>query len=80
LPGGPSLLSLLHVGRACVAQGGLIFYADLLGADYIVRRLRAFAGMVGPKHAGFFEPCAYLADAARTGSKLEAGVPASSKL
>lgn len=64
---------------ACV-QGGLIFWADLLGAEYVARRLREFATLVGPQQAGFFEPCAYLDNAARSGTKLEAGVSSKSKL
>lgn len=61
-------------------QGGLIFWADLVGAKRIAARLEAFAAMVPGQHAGFFKPCAYLADAAKDGRKLSAGVPAPAKL
>ena len=35
---------------------------------------------VPPKFAGFFTPCDYLVSAAQAGRKLEAGVPATSKM
>ncbi|GAX81453.1 hypothetical protein CEUSTIGMA_g8882.t1 [Chlamydomonas eustigma] len=54
-------------------KGGLIFWADLVGAAYIVKKLEAFASMVGPKAADFFTPCDYLLSAARSGRKLEEG-------
>ncbi len=61
-------------------KGGLIFWADLVGAAYIDKRLKEFAVMVGPGLAGFFKPCDYLAQCAASGRKLEAGVPAASRL
>ena len=63
------------------ARGGLIFWADLVGAAYIVRRLNEWSNQfesVGL--SGFFKPCAYLEKAAREGIKLEAGIGGSSKL
>ncbi len=61
-------------------QGGLIFWADLVGAPRIVARLRHFASLVGPRHAGFFAPCDYLVAAAEAGRKLGAGPGAAAKL
>ncbi|KAG2485502.1 hypothetical protein HYH03_015775 [Edaphochlamys debaryana] len=61
-------------------KGGLIFWADLVGAPRIVARLRQFAAMVPPQHRGFFEPCAYLEEAARTGRKLSAGPQQAARL
>ena len=62
-------------------RGGLIFWADLVGAEYINRKLEewatAFASM---GLSGFFAPCEYLKSAARRGTKLEAGVTTPSKL
>eukprot|EP00198_Chlamydomonas_reinhardtii_P010029 XP_001699366.1 predicted protein [Chlamydomonas reinhardtii] len=57
-------------------RGGLIFWADLVGAPRIVARLKQFAAM----HAGFFAPCDYLLQAAASGRKLSAGPPAAAKL
>lgn len=62
-------------------RGGLVFWADLVGAAHIVRRLNEWAAQF--KSAGlegFFKPCAYLEKAAREGTKLEAGVAAASKM
>ena len=59
-------------------RGGLIFWADLLGAEYITRRLEEWSSAFGSKGlAGFFSPCAYLKAAAASGTKLQAGVPTS---
>lgn len=62
-------------------RGGLIFWADLVGAGYITKRLNQWAAQfesVGL--AGFFRPCAYLEKAAREGTKLEAGINSPSRL
>eukprot|EP00890_Picochlorum_soloecismus_P004308 jgi/Picsp_1/4879/NSC_02244-R1_glyoxysomal fatty acid beta-oxidation multifunctional protein mfp-a len=59
-------------------RGGLIFWADLVGAEYIVRRLNEWASAVEPYNlSGFFKPCLYLESAAARGTKLEAGEPVS---
>lgn len=59
-------------------RGGLIFWADLIGAPRIVASLEALAAKFAPAGAGgFFTPCDYLRDAARAGRKLSAGVVAS---
>ncbi|GFR46239.1 hypothetical protein Agub_g7785 [Astrephomene gubernaculifera] len=71
--------SVMAMGFPAV-KGGLIFWADLVGAQRIVARLRQFAAMVGPTHAGFFKPCEYLVAAAESGRKLSAGPPAAAKL
>jgi hypothetical protein len=56
-------------------SGGLIFWADLVGADKIVAKLDALSAKFAPVGAGgFFEPCAYLRVAAESGRKLSAGV------
>ncbi len=73
------LVAALHPRRA-PPQGGLIFWADLVGAPRIVARLRHFASLVGPRHAGFFAPCDYLVAAAEAGRKLGAGPAAPAKL
>ncbi|GAB4814330.1 hypothetical protein N2152v2_001376 [Parachlorella kessleri] len=62
-------------------RGGIVFYGDLVGADYIHRRLSEWSRQfeaVGL--GGFFKPCAYLERAARSGIKLSAGSQAASKL
>ncbi|KAI3432440.1 hypothetical protein D9Q98_003993 [Chlorella vulgaris] len=62
-------------------RGGLIFWADLVGADYICKRLSGWAQQFsGSPLAGFFKPCAYLEASARQGTKLSAGKGAASKL
>jgi enoyl-CoA hydratase/3-hydroxyacyl-CoA dehydrogenase len=57
------------------ARGGLIFWADLVGADKIVKALDGWAKAL-PPHAGFFEPCTYLRECAAAGRKLGAGAGA----
>ncbi|KAG7669001.1 hypothetical protein Ndes2526B_g00718 [Nannochloris sp. 'desiccata'] len=62
-------------------RGGLIFWADLVGAKHIVQRLNAWSVQfesVGL--GGFFKPCAYLEKAAMQGTKLEAGIGGAAKM
>jgi enoyl-CoA hydratase/3-hydroxyacyl-CoA dehydrogenase len=55
-------------------RGGLIFWADLVGAQKICERLEELAAQFAPVGAdGFFAPCEYLRNAARSGRKLSAG-------
>jgi enoyl-CoA hydratase/3-hydroxyacyl-CoA dehydrogenase len=62
-------------------RGGLIFWADLVGAGYIVKRLQAWEKQFDAVGlGGFFKPCAYLERVAREGKKLEAGVDVPAKL
>lgn len=62
-------------------RGGLIFWADLVGAATICARLDALAAQFAPVGAGgFFAPCEYLRAAARSGRKLGAGVAPASKM
>lgn len=64
-------------------RGGLIFWADLVGAPKIVAKLDQLAAQFkGAGLSGFFEPCAYLRQAAASGRKLSAGptAAAASKL
>lgn len=62
-------------------RGGLIFWADLLGAAYINRRLEEWSKAFESKGlAGFFKPCQYLASAAESGTKLQAGARKPSKM
>jgi len=49
----------------------VIFWADLVGAQYIASRLTAWSKLYG----GFFTPCAYLLDRAAKGAKLVSGYP-----
>ncbi|GBF93062.1 hypothetical protein Rsub_05673 [Raphidocelis subcapitata] len=59
-------------------RGGLIFWADLVGAPRIVAALDALSDKFAPAGAGgFFKPCDYLRSAAAAGRKLSAGVVAS---
>jgi len=60
-------------------RGGLVHWGDAVGAKHVVSRLNEFAAMVGPQHAGFFKPCAYLEQCAQQGVELGVG-PASAKL
>ena len=59
----------------CAVQGGLIKWADLVGAKHVAARLEGWAKQFeGAGFAGFFKPCQYLARAAREGTALGAGV------
>lgn len=62
-------------------KGGLIFWADLVGAKYVADRLKDWAEKLRPYGLnGFFEPCHYLKRVAESGGKLGAGVASSSRL
>jgi enoyl-CoA hydratase/3-hydroxyacyl-CoA dehydrogenase len=62
-------------------RGGLIFWADLMGAEYIRGRLAAWAQQFAAAGLdGFFKPSAYLESCARSGAKLSAGKNAASKM
>ena len=62
-------------------RGGLIFWADLVGAAHIAAKLSALAAKFAPVGlSGFFEPCAYLKAAASSGRKLSAGVAPGSRM
>ncbi|KAG5573998.1 hypothetical protein H5410_063764 [Solanum commersonii] len=49
-------------------RGGIIFWADTLGSNYIYSRLDEWSRMYGD----FFKPCSYLAERASKGSPLSA--------
>lgn len=56
-------------------RGGLIKWADLIGAKHVASRLDSWAKQYSEAGiAGFFKPCKYLADAAASGSQLGAGI------
>eukprot|EP00882_Tetradesmus_deserticola_P029627 GHRQ01033205.1.p2 GENE.GHRQ01033205.1~~GHRQ01033205.1.p2 ORF type:complete len:102 (-),score=22.64 GHRQ01033205.1:348-653(-) len=60
--------------NAAVRRGGLIFWADLVGAQYIVSRLQQLSQQFAPAGlGGFFEPCGYLKAAAASGRRLSDG-------
>lgn len=62
-------------------RGGLIFWADLVGAAHIVRRLKEWANAFESAGlAGFFAPCEYLEEVAAHGRKLGAGNLTTSKM
>jgi enoyl-CoA hydratase/3-hydroxyacyl-CoA dehydrogenase len=62
-------------------RGGLIFWADLVGAAKICEALERLAAKFAPVGAdGFFAPCEYLKAAARSGRKLSAGVAPASRM
>jgi enoyl-CoA hydratase/3-hydroxyacyl-CoA dehydrogenase len=62
-------------------RGGLVFWADLVGARHICARLDAWAEeFKGAGLAGFFKPCDYLRCAAQQGTKLSAGKVVPSKM
>ena len=50
-------------------RGGLIHWADSVGAQHIARRLTELAASYGP----LFKPCEYLLQAAARGTPLSAG-------
>lgn len=49
-------------------RGGIMFWADTLGANYIFERLEAWSKMYGD----FFKPCSYLTERAAKGIPLSA--------
>lgn len=62
------------MSASTIRRGGLIFWADLVGADKVVAKLDQLAAQFrGAGLAGFFEPCDYLRQAAASGRKLSAG-------
>jgi len=62
-------------------RGGLIKFADLVGAKHIVDRLQAWEQQFSSAGlGGFFRPCKYLADRAASGQQLSAGLESSSRL
>jgi enoyl-CoA hydratase/3-hydroxyacyl-CoA dehydrogenase len=62
-------------------RGGLIKYADLVGAKHVVDRLNGWAAQFESAGlAGFFKPCEYLANAAKNGTQLGAGVAPGSRM
>jgi len=60
-------------------RGGLIFWADLVGARYIHDKLLMFSRML-PKQASFFLPCQYLQDCAFLSSSMENGIQQQSRM
>ena len=66
-------------GALC--RGGLIKWADLLGAKVVADKLNSWAKQYEPAGlAGFFKPCKYLQQAADNNTSLEAGRKSSSKM
>ncbi|BDA49067.1 Peroxisomal fatty acid beta-oxidation multifunctional protein [Coccomyxa sp. Obi] len=62
-------------------RGGLIKWADLIGAARVAERLNGWAAQFEAAGlAGFFKPCDYLADAAKNGTQLGAGVSPGSRM
>ncbi len=62
-------------------RGGLIFWADLVGAERIRARLAGWAAQFEPVGlGGFFKPCAYLERAAAEGRKLGEGRRGAAKM
>lgn len=62
-------------------RGGLMFWADLVGAKYIAQKLSALQQQfAGAGAGGFFKPCEYLKQCAASGRKLSAGPGPSSRL
>ncbi len=62
-------------------RGGLIKWADFLGAKVVADKLNGWAKQFEPAGlSGFFKPCKYLQDAADNNTSLEAGRKSSSKM
>lgn len=69
------LLCLAH------CRGGLIKWADLLGAKVVADKLNGWAKQFEPAGlGGFFKPCSYLQSAADNNTSLEAGRKIASKM
>lgn len=72
-----------YLTKECLmyCRGGLIKWADLLGAKVVADKLNGWAKQFEPAGlAGFFKPCKYLQDAADNKTSLEAGRKSSSKM
>lgn len=62
-------------------RGGLVHWADHVGAATIAAKLDALAARFEPHgFAGFFRPCTYLRRCAETGAKLGGGRPAAARM
>lgn len=62
-------------------RGGLIKWADLLGAKVVADKLNGWAKQFEPAGlGGFFKPCRYLQNAADSNTSLEAGRKNASKM
>lgn len=62
-------------------RGGLIKWADLLGAKVVADKLNGWAKQFEPAGlGGFFKPCKYLQNAADSNTSLEAGRKNASKM
>ncbi|CAL8463963.1 g3498 [Coccomyxa elongata] len=62
-------------------RGGLIKWADLIGPARVAERLNGWAAQFEAAGlAGFFKPCDYLANAAKNGTQLGAGVSPGSRM
>ncbi|KAL3160104.1 hypothetical protein ABBQ32_010882 [Trebouxia sp. C0010 RCD-2024] len=62
-------------------RGGLIKWADLLGAKVVADKLNGWAKQFEPAGlGGFFKPCTYLQSAADNNTSLEAGRKTASKM
>lgn len=62
-------------------RGGIIKYADLVGAKHIVARLKVWEQHFSPAGlGGFFKPCKYLEDCAASGAELSAGIQTTSRM
>lgn len=62
-------------------RGGLIKWADLIGAARVAERLNGWAAQFEAAGlAGFFKPCNYLAKAAKNSTQLGAGVSPGSRM
>lgn len=60
-------------------KGGIMFWADLVGAEHIHNKLTALAKTFSVAE-GFFKPSKYLSDCVRAGRKLEDGPSTYSKM
>lgn len=61
-----SVVSYLNYSTQNDNRGGVVFWADSLGAKYIHSRLEAWT----KKYGNFFKPSAYLAERAAKGLSL----------
>ncbi|KAF8056781.1 Glyoxysomal fatty acid beta-oxidation multifunctional protein MFP-a [Scenedesmus sp. PABB004] len=79
-PGDLDVATVMAMGFPAF-RGGLLFWADLVGAAAIAAKLTALAERFrGVGLAGFFEPCDYLAAAAASGRRLGDGPAPAARL
>lgn len=65
------ILFSLGLTKILIYRGGVIFWADMVGAKYIASKLNQWA----KTYNNFFKPCAFLEERAASGVRLVSNLP-----